>query len=117
MSLLDALQQILTHLGFRIAIQDVLVLFGLAFARLLPIFALVPFFGGRSVPGQAKVGLAAIMVMVMYPVVSANAVVSQVTTLLFVGLLLKEALIGVAIALATQLVFYAVQTAGTVIDT
>ena len=41
----------------------------------------------------------------------------QVTTLLFVGLLLKEALIGVAIALTAQLVFYAVQMAGTIIDT
>lgn len=117
MSLLDSLQQILTHLGFQITVQEFLVLFGLAFARLLPVFVLVPFFGGGSVPAQAKVGLAVIMVAVMYPGVTANVGAGQVTTLLFVGLLLKEAMIGVAIGLTTQLVFYAVQTAGTVIDT
>jgi flagellar biosynthetic protein FliR len=117
MSLLDALQQVLNHLGFQITVQEFLVLFGLAFARLLPVFVLVPFFGGRSAPAQAKVGLTFIVVAVMYSGLTANTAVGQVTTLLFVGLLLKEALIGVAIALAAQLVFYAVQTAGTIIDT
>ena len=117
MSLLDSLQQILTHLGFQVTVQEFLVLFGLAFARLLPVFVLVPFFGGGAVPGQAKVGLAVIMVAVMYSGLTANAATGPVTTLLFTGLLLKEALIGVAIAFATQLVFYAVQTAGTIIDT
>jgi len=117
MSFLDALQQILTHLGFQITVQEFLVLFGLGFARLLPIFVLAPFLGGGAVPGQAKVGLAFIMVSVMYSGLAANAATGSVTTMLFVGLLLKEALIGVSIALAAQLVFYAVQAAGTIIDT
>src|SRR5262245_6376739 len=99
MSLLDALQQVLTHLGFRTTVQEFLVLFGLAFACLLPVFVLAPFFGGKSVLTQIKVGLTVIVTVVMYPVVAANAAVSQVTTLLFAGLLIKEAMIGVAIGL------------------
>jgi flagellar biosynthetic protein FliR len=117
MSMLDALQQVLTHLGFQVTVEEFLVLFGLAFARLLPVFVWAPFLGGGSVPRQAKVGLAFIMVAVMYSGLTENVAAGPITTMLFVGLLVKEALIGVSIALAAQLVFYAVQTAGTIIDT
>ncbi|MCI0348102.1 MAG: flagellar biosynthetic protein FliR, partial [Acidobacteriales bacterium] len=117
MSLLDALQQILTHLGFQVTVQGFLILFGLAFVRLLAVIALAPFFGGATVPTQAKVGLAAITAAILYPAITAGVQTGEVTTLLFVGLLLKEAFIGAALGIVAQLFFYAVQVAGTIIDT
>jgi flagellar biosynthesis protein FliR len=117
MSLLDALQQIFRQLGFQVTVQAFLILFGLAFARLLAVIVLAPFFGGTTVPIQAKVGLAAITAAILYPAITAGIQTEEVSALLFAGLLLKEAFIGAALGIVAQFFFYAVQVAGTVIDT
>ena len=115
--MLHALQQILRELGFQVTVQSFLILFGLAFARLLAVFVLAPFFGGTTVPIQAKVGLAAIVSAILYPAITAGVRTEEVTALLFVALLVKEVFIGAALGIVTQFFFYTVQVAGTIIDT
>ena len=106
MSLLDALQQIWRQLGFQVPVQAFLILFGLAFARLLAVIVLAPFFGGTTVPIQAKVGLAAITAAILYPAITAGVQTEEVTALLFTALLVKEAFIGAALGIVAQFFFY-----------
>ena len=117
MGLLEALQSILRSLGFQVSITTFLALFGLVFTRLLAAIALTPFLGGASVPVRARVGLAVIIAAILFPGLTLNAQASELTALRFIGLLTKEAMIGATLGLVTQLFFYAVQMAGTLIDT
>jgi len=115
--MLDALQRIFNDLGFHVTVTGFLILFGLVFTRSLTVIALAPFFGGGTVPAQAKVGLAAIISAVLYSSSTAGAQPQVVTPLVFLGLLVKEAAIGAVLGIVSQMFFYAVQVAGTLIDT
>ena len=115
MGILPELDRILAGLGYRVDITGFLVLFGLVFARLVTVVAMAPFFGGRGTPGNLKAGAAAIFAAILYPSVTAGqAAVPQGVAAL--ALVVKEALIGAILGLVAQLVFYAVQMAGILID-
>ncbi len=116
MGFLPELGRMLTALGYHVDPSNFLLLFGLMFARLITVITLAPFVGGKSTPGNIKVGLAVILAAVLYPSVAsghANDVPQSVDA---IALLAKEVLIGAAIGLLSQLVFFAVQMAGAVID-
>lgn len=93
-----------------------IAVFGLAMTRLVTAITLAPFLGGKTVPNQVKVGLAATIVIVLYPVL-APSTEQALPTALFVALLAKEALIGALLGLLSQFIFFGVQMAGAIIDT
>ena len=93
-----------------------LAVFGLALARLATAVSLAPFLGGKSVPNQVKVGLAAAMTILLFPLLR-PVVDAPPPTLLWFALLIKEVLIGALLGLLSQLVFFAIQMAGTLMDT
>lgn len=116
MGFLPELGRILAALGYHVDPTTFLLLFGLMFARLVTVITMAPFAGGKSTPGNIKVGLAVILAAILYPSVAAghaNDVPQSVDAL---ALLAKEVLIGAAIGMISQLVFYAIQMAGAVID-
>ena len=113
--MLAALQHILASLGIHIEISTFLVLFGLVFARLALAIGFTPFFGGRSIAGRIKVGLAVVVSMLLYPSV-APANVGEMNTLLVMSLLIKEAVIGATLGFLSQIVFNSIQMAGATID-
>jgi flagellar biosynthetic protein FliR len=115
--LLPALQGILSGLGLHTDVNTFLVFFGLALARLLTAVSLAPFLGGPVVPRQVRVGLAVVITALLYNNVTAGAARIEISPVLFVALLVKEALIGATIGFLSQLVFFGVQMAGTLIDT
>src|SRR5438445_559488 len=86
-------------------------------SRLVTAISLSPFLGGGAVPARVKTGLAVIVTAVLFPSIITNVDNQQITTLVFAGLLVKEAMIGATIGFVSQLIFYAVQVAGTFIDT
>ena len=51
-----------------------LVVFVLAAARLVPLFVIVPFFGGRLVPMTLRIGFALALVALAYPLAARGAV-------------------------------------------
>jgi flagellar biosynthetic protein FliR len=117
MDLLDTAQRILAQAGVQVSLQSFLVLYGLCLARLAGVISLAPFFGGTSVPGQVKLGLAAILAAVLYPTITPPQGLAQpLSPLLFLALLVKEAFLGLVIGILAQIVFHAVQMAGTLID-
>ena len=94
--MLATLQHILATLGFHTDIASLLVLFGLVFTRLVLAIGLTPFFGGRSISGRIKVGLAAVVSILLFPRIAPSQV-GQMTTLLVMFLLIKEAVIGATV--------------------
>lgn len=117
MGLLDALGRVLHTLGMRGDITQFIVLFGLALARVGTAISMVPFLGGQSVPSKVKTGLAVVVVGLLYPALAAFTGEVPVNAVLVTGLLAKEVLVGATIGLLAQFVFYAVQTAGILVDT
>jgi flagellar biosynthetic protein FliR len=113
--MLPALQHLLANLGFHTDLATVLVLFGLVFARVSIAIAMTPFLGGKSVPSQIKVGLAAVISALLLSNLAPENVASM-TTLLVMCLLIKELVIGATIGFLSQIVFQSVQMAGAVVD-
>lgn len=110
-------QSLLNSLGLHYDIQLWLALFALVFARVTAAVVFAPFLGGRSVPGLIKAGLAVILSVAMLPTLSGGAENLPASGLLFVALLVKEAVVGATLGFLAQLVFYGVQMAGTIVDT
>jgi flagellar biosynthesis protein FliR len=115
--MLEALQSIVQNLGYGADVAGFVALFGLGLTRIVTAISLTPFMGGRSVPAKVKVGLAAVITAVLYPAIAPPGPAPQLQPVVMLGLLVKEAMIGAILGLLAQLVFFAVQTAGAIIDT
>ncbi|MFN0167301.1 MAG: flagellar biosynthetic protein FliR [Bryobacteraceae bacterium] len=116
MGILDALSRILATSGVQVDVMGFIVVFGLAFTRIVTAVNLAPFFGG-SVPARVKVGLAVLIVAILFPQVAPPPQARNVQIIAFIGLLAKEAMVGVTIGMVAQFIFYAIQMAGTIMDT
>ncbi len=116
MDLIPTLEQIWRSLGFQGSAAAYIAVFGLAMARLVTTVSLAPFLGGKGVPSQVKIGVAGALAVLLFPVIE-PAVGTPLPVILWVALLVKEVLIGALLGLLSQFVFFAIQMAGTVIDT
>jgi len=115
MGILDELERMLAGLGYHVNVSAFLIVFGLALTRIATGVTLAPFLG-QAVTSNIKIGLAVVMTAVLLPGLS-NQQQSDISPLLFVALLIKEAMIGAVVGFLAQLIFYAVQMAGALIDT
>jgi flagellar biosynthetic protein FliR len=115
--ILKALDQLLVQLGLGTDVTGFLIVFGLALSRVIGAILLNPFLGGGAIAGRIKIGLAIVITAVLFPSVSPGVTKVQVGNITFVGLVAKEVTIGITIGLISQLIFYTVQMAGTLIDT
>lgn len=116
MGILPELGRMLAGLGYQVDITGFLVLFGLMFARLVTVISLAPFVGGKSTPSNVKVGLAVILASVLYPSVATGHAADVPQSVAAVALVAKEILIGAALGLVSQMVFFGIQMAGAFID-
>jgi flagellar biosynthesis protein FliR len=118
MSFLETLAgQLLNRAGVQTHLEVSILLFGLVFCRVVTSVMLAPSLGGPSVPGQIKVGLGAIMAVVLFPTLTQSAGAVHVSAQAYLALLAKEAVVGAAIGFFAQAVFYGIQMAGILIDT
>lgn len=117
MEAFSALQSILRALGIHDSIQSFLMLFFLIFTRIASTLTLTPFLGGNSLPGQIKVGLSAMVALLLYPGLARNAGPLPANFLFYGALLGKEFVVGITLGFIAQMVFFGVQTAGIIIDT
>jgi flagellar biosynthesis protein FliR len=117
MDMSRALQSILTNLGVHTDIQDCLILFFLIFTRVASALNLTPFLGGKTLPSQIKVGLAVMIAALLFPGLNKTAGPMPDNLLFYCALLGKECIVGIIIGFISQMVFFGVQIAGTIIDT
>jgi flagellar biosynthesis protein FliR len=115
MGLLDALQRIVHDLGYRGDVTGFIIVFGLALGRVATAISQAPFFGGETVATNVKVGLSVVVTSLLMPALARTATAPQ-NPLLVVALLVKEVIIGLLIGFIAQLLLYAVQAAGALID-
>jgi len=117
MPFLSTVQLVLNGIGLHYDVRLWLALFALVFARVTAATVFAPFLGGQSVPGRIKAGLGLILSIAMFPALSGGTENLPGSGLLFVALLIKEAVVGATLGFLAQLVFYGVQIAGTIVDT
>ncbi|AQU84579.1 MAG: flagellar biosynthetic protein FliR [Halomonas sp.] len=92
-------------------LQAWLVAFLWPFARITAFMAVSPLWGHTSIPNQAKVGLAALVAVVIAPVLPAMPNV-PIMSWAGVGIMVEQILIGLAIGLVMHIIFAVVQAAG-----
>jgi len=117
MDLLTVTRALIQSLGLGSDINSFLILFALSMGRIAMAVSLSPFLGGRAAASPIKMGLSALLALLLMPSLRASTSLTQISALLFVGLLLKELTVGLTIGVLSQLIFYAVQTAGALVDT
>lgn len=86
----------------------------LVLLRVSTLIILMPVFGHRLVPAQVKVGLIALISILIYPMVSATLPQVPVSALTFILIATQEILIAGMLAMVAQLIFSAAQFAGQV---
>lgn len=112
------LQSLLNGIGLHYDVNAWLSLFTLVFARVAAAVVLAPFLGGASIPGRIKTGIALVLTLAMMPaILRHNATTLPPSGLVYMALLAKEIVVGSMIGFLSQLVFYTVQMAGTIVDT
>lgn len=99
------------------SLKSFILFLGLVMARLVPILTLCPVFGGKTMPRNVKVGFSVLLALLLYtPLTSAMAQPIPDDSGALLLLVLKETVFGTAIGFVSSLVFYAIQTAGRLID-
>ncbi len=81
--------------------------FLLVLARLSAAITVMPIFGARGVPAQAKIGLALLLSLIVLPLHAAPAPAPPTQLLSFVAAIGSEALVGLCIGIVTALVVQA----------
>ncbi|WP_018917814.1 flagellar biosynthetic protein FliR [Vreelandella zhanjiangensis] len=92
-------------------LQGWLIAFIWPFARITAFMAASPLWGHSSIPNQAKVGLAALVTIVIAPILPAMPNVA-IMSWAGVGIMVEQMLIGLAMGLVMHIVFAVVQAAG-----
>lgn len=90
---------------------------GLLMCRIMPVLVLSPFLGGEVIPPEIKMGVGVMLSGVLFPAVSARMGAIPTSALPYIGLMLKEIFIGVALAAIVNIVFEAARVAGNLVDT
>ena len=117
MDLLGTLRGIIENLGLGSDVNAFLIVFGLGLSRIVMAVSLSPFLGGSAVAAPIKLGFSTLLTVLLMPELRASLSAADMGPTLFVVLLLKELAVGLTIGILSQLIFYAVQTAGALIDT
>ncbi|MDX8362238.1 flagellar biosynthetic protein FliR [Cytobacillus sp. IB215316] len=88
-------------------------MFLLIFIRISAFFVTIPIFSYRNIPNTLKIGLSFFLAWIMVFTIDPYTIPIDV---LFIAMILKEALIGILIGFTAYIIFSAIQTAGGFID-
>lgn len=95
-------------------LQQSLPVFMLIFCRITAFFVISPVFTSRGIPPSYKIGLSAIIALIVYFSFGLGEVVPQ--DLSYVILIVQEVLVGLLLGFTAYLIMTVVQTAGALID-
>lgn len=92
-----------------------LTLFFLGLMRIAPIVSMSPFLGSK-LPGGVKMGLTLALTLIFLPHISQTSTAPLTFSVAFIGLALKELLVGFILAILASMPFYIAQSSGVLID-
>jgi len=90
--------------------------FLLVMGRLTAAIVAAPLFGARSVPVQAKVGLAIILSLIVLPLSARDLSSTPTDLFIFASMLGSEILVGIAIGVGVMLVFQGLEMAASLVS-
>jgi len=90
-------------------------LFTLVLGRMAGLFSAIPLFGGKIVPARVKVAMVFAMTLVFFPIVRAKLPLLPADSISLGLLMVREAMIGLTLALLSQVIFSAVEFCGQII--
>ncbi|MFZ3132060.1 MAG: flagellar biosynthetic protein FliR [Desulfosporosinus sp.] len=93
-----------------------LSLFLLILSRWAGMIMLAPVFGARGVPGMVRLGLAASITVIVYPLISAARPTIPPELLPYIALVIKECLVGLVIGFVIYTLTAVLQGAGQLMD-
>ena len=96
--------------------MTVLSVFFLTLSRILPLMALVPFLGAKNVPMMVRMMFAIALVAIFLPQNMLHIHENIGFEMTFVGLMVKELLIGTILAIFASAPFFIAQMSGSLID-
>jgi type III secretion protein T len=97
--------------------QDMLLVAALLMARMLMAFSVIPLFVGNSIPVTTRTVFVAGLAFALLPFALADASIShQLPASNWIGLAVKEALLGLVLGLLCSIGFWAVYAAGTIVE-
>lgn len=98
-------------------IRPLLSILALSLARLVACFAILPFLGGKLLPGYVRNSILITLMAIVYPIVAATAPTEPFALRTMVLLLFKEIFLGLLIGFLVGIVFWAAEISGYLIDT
>ncbi len=112
------MQEILQKLAQGLQYTREMLVLTLILGRTMPMILLTPFFGGKLVPPEVKMGLGLLISILVWPVVKDSMTGEiPVSPFPFLLLMMKEVFIGLAIGFVAAHIFWAMEMAGRIIDT
>ena len=96
---------------------DQFMVFMLVLGRVSGILAATPMFGGKLVANRIKAALAFALALVLFPILVPRLPALPTDIISFGLLMLKEALVGIALGLLSQIIFAAVEFCGYIVST
>lgn len=88
----------------------------LTIPRFLMLFTMIPFFGSNFIPTTARNGIAISLSVVVIPVVFYQISAFPFNAVQYLMLIFKEAILGTVIGYLVSVTFWAIATAGSIID-
>jgi len=88
--------------------------FLLSFVRIASMLAVMPIFGSRNMPNSVKVGTAFFLALVVFPIAQISGRPPG-DLLPFLGIALREVLLGLAVGFVSGMFFYGVELSGQVV--
>ncbi|NQS97191.1 MAG: flagellar type III secretion system protein FliR [candidate division Zixibacteria bacterium] len=87
----------------------------LILARMTALVVVMPIFGYRTIPVQAKVGLSVLLTIIIFPLAKMGATPISTQPIELIIMFLREIIIGLILGFAATIVFYGVQMAGQIV--
>jgi flagellar biosynthetic protein FliR len=99
-----------------LAVTEQLNIFIMIIARILGIFMLAPILGSRNIPTQFKIGLSAIIALMVFPMLQVSTLRIPEDLPSYILLVAGEVVVGLTIGFVSNMLFYAIMLAGQGID-
>ncbi|MBK8014534.1 MAG: flagellar biosynthetic protein FliR [Deltaproteobacteria bacterium] len=114
---MEVFEKLYEAFGLRGDFADVLLIATLVITRVVPVVFVTPFLGGKVVPPETRIGLAAALAILVFPFAQ-DAMVGDVprNAAVFLAMMLKETFIGFVIGFVAAELFYAMEIAGRLLD-
>ena len=97
-------------------LRQALLIFVFTLPRILTTFTVLPIFSRQAIPGMARTGLAMSLALFAYPIVAVGAPSEDLSLVVGLGVLVKEAFLGSIIGFSAAVLFWAIEGVGFFID-